>query len=429
MTSIILAISLALIVTLLIIRFERKIHKTYLTPTVLLIVPFVAVCLTWLIVGYPLGFIQPSAEGILFLKLCFFLFWVGGIFATFASPKKFFGIRVPTISKRGLVWTKRLSLIMLLALVSGLVYYVIKFGVSAAWGAYALEETYGRGLTGHIRILSHIPFIVLCSYLSSKDRWGWAICIAMLLCYLAYPVRSWTILPLVSAVISRHLVLKWRPRVATVLWVILAGYAIFLGSYVLAFWVRGGLLDWAITLRFVNYHILTYLFSGLLAFGQVFENYGPPSWAQQPELLFSSLVNIYRVVFTGEPLLNPVNPNFVVIHPELGKAVNVYTLFGSVWFHLGAGYTLFFAFFLGIFIYLLWKIAGSSNSPYLFAASCFWLTALVFGWFEYYYWHLPFVQLLVVTILVEVVRRLRWSRSHVPAVAFIKPSLREVSNE
>lgn len=413
MASIILAICLGLLLTALIVWFENKIHRTYLTPSVLLFVPFVGVCLVWLLVGHPLGFVSPSAGSILFSELCFFLFWVGGVFTTLACYKGYRGVRGPAISKRELVWTKRFAFLVVLILIGGLAFYLVELGGISAWGTTAIEETYGRGLTGHIRIWSFIPFIVLCSYLDRRDYWGWIICAGLLLCYFAYPVKSWVILPLVSSVIGRHLVFKWRPKAKTVLWVALAGYVIFVASYAVAFWAQQGTLDWAYTLRLLNYHFLTYLFSGLLAFGQVYENYEPPLYAQEPAALFSSIVNIYHV-YTREPLLSPVNQYFVVIHPDLGKTVNVYTLFGSIWFHLGTGYTLVFAFVLGILIYLLFKIAVVINSPYLFAASCFWSSALVLGWFEYYFWHLPFIELLVVAILIEVVRRLRWGRSREP---------------
>lgn len=395
--SLLTIILLVLTATMLSIA-DHRIFRTWLTPFVLLAVPYTSVALLAFSIGPVLGFVPLYAPSVVIWIAALMAFWVGGMAAALPlrrSPARMISrlhtsLRYETQSRK-LVMLISWGCILILGMSAARL--AMAGGGFAVLGTDAFTSTYGSGLTGHLFTVAQLMLVYWIGTLRRSRVIDLVTTATLIAVNLLYQGKGALMVPVLGGIIFRlmlaRLQLSWR----TGLLIGVTGYVLFNLVYLVTFSTAD--LDSLFSpgaYRDLFYHFWTFLFAGVLGFSELVrqgvEIGAPPSYLVEPFLNILALL-LRRPFFTG----GVSGFEYVLIHPAYDKVTNVLTMFGVMQAALGSLGALLAAALMGAGYYALFIVALRTRNCWFIAAYSFLGAVLCFGWFSYFYSLLTYLEI------------------------------------
>lgn len=391
--------------TTLLVWFDRFIYHTWFTPLTMLAVPYTSVVILAFLFAPSLGFIALHVPSVLVWVIGLFVFWLAGIpiGMLFSSS-----LRKRKISKYiNSLWHEKesktmvliLSWVAIAVLLYGLVMVLQSLGIRE-FGSDKFAELYGSGVNGHIRVFSLILLIFLIGTVSWRNKTGLITISVLIFLAFIYPTKSWTILPILAGFIYRFSVDRTKLTGFKILFIAASGFIIFIANYLLLFIAKNNIeVIYNINIyKQLLSHFGAYVFAGVLALGEVMKS-GTVHSFYNPDNIFAPFLNLYAVITSGD-LISPVVPDFTTTSLDGLKKSNVHTFFGTLWLHLGFFASVVYVLFSGTLVYGLFAVAHITKNCWAMVAWSFIAAMLALGWFEFYFWHLSFIEIPVYCLII-----------------------------
>lgn len=357
---------------------DKKIYKSYYTPTFFLSIPFFLIVLLYLIFSKDLGYKSLNFETLLIWIFGLFFFWIFGLFTYLITQRKKNKLHKSTVDISNLdkFNRKTVNFTILLSIIV-LFYCYNAFDIYLSSGGDATEKYLGSGLIAHLSIV--YKFLAILSFLVIRFKGDkvlfaknlFIISVAILLSFL-YATKSGILLLLLGFIFCRILYFNIRIKIWHVLLLLCFSYLIFLISYSVSFGFQA-------PFEFINNHILVYYVSGVASMSAYFSD---PSFSVgiDKELLFRPFFN-YIYVLTGNPEL--VKVAFSDIWTDIGNdtKINVKTIFGTSYLYGGIFIGILSTFVYSFLTYNFFFLALKKNIVGIVFYSQI-IAMLIFGWFD-----------------------------------------------
>jgi len=405
---------------------DHRLYRTWFTPVAMLGVPYAgAVIITWLTAPL-LGFIPLHMESILYWMAGLLLFWGAGAIVGVQVRSPFSSGNEARGPLPGEHSGQVLSLVLAWLIMAVLVlHFRTSLSAAGGWtgfGSEAFELEYGYGFAGHLLTLLIVLLMFLIG-ISRSARSLTGITIAAGFVFVVfYQVKTWIFIPLLAGMLYRIATGRWKLSVRRLAALAALFPVFFFGVYLVGFGGRNPavLLDGSMY-RFLARHLMSYLYSGVLTFGETVRGAFPFIEHDPVSRIFTGFVNIFRYL-SGREYVSFLDPNYVTIDTQGVYTSNVHTLFGALLIYLGWAGALVYVLYMGAIIYLLFAIARRSGNCWIMVIWCCIAATLVFGWFDLYFWHLVIIvelpaYCLLMAVLSAILERAGYNRSlAVPAL-------------
>jgi len=408
MDFIILAVLIAEV--LLLSGVENRLTGTRITPFGVLAFPYLAVVLLAFISAPVLDFVPLDTSSLMVWVCGLFLVWLMGylVILIFPSAQISRDIASRLLSDfpgeaSGQRIAKLLGVIVIPLLVLGIVQSVRAVGGWWNIGSREFREVQGHGLSAHALLLAEPLFILLMGTAKKRNKFQIILAVILMAFFLVDQVKGRALQALIGGLLYR--VLRGRSTVSakSVVAVVLSAYLVFMSVYM----IGAGALDpsqLTDSETYISYsrHFCYYLTAGVLGFSEAshygIRDVGGGSYVE----IFRPFVDLYRKLISGS---NPVGLGST---REKGMQIdltvnngstdsNVYTLFGTLYLYLGSFGLIAYVIVMALLCYALFLSAGWSKNEWLLVLYCYLGAQLLFGFFEFYFWHGDTYEIAVIT--------------------------------
>lgn len=395
--------------------FDRKIYANYFSPAIILSYPILFIVTLTFALGPQFGYLPVSSELFLLMIIGIFIFWFGSFFWSRILSQNV----IDTISKKfeqpfnGVSANfKKIALvvgwIVILFLTWSFFNTYKKYGNSDAIGTEEFVHSFGgSSLAGHVMGLT-VPLIII--FIGIVKRRDYLIMITILFLItlsVLYQVKTWLYIPIVGGILlyffNRR---KIKVKISYIVIFVLIVLVLFGLTYVFAMQDRRN-FSFFEKIGLLFDHFMGYLFAGVLGFGEHIHRHLPVG--ESPRALFMPFINVYNIL-TGNPVQGVVSSYHVFIDKKDLVDVNVKTFFGTILINGGYLIGTIYTIILSIFLYFLWILASVSRNFLIVVLYVFFVSALVLGWFDFYYNQLPFLELPVYLIILIFVTNINLKR-------------------
>ena len=376
--------------------FERKAWGTILTPLNILMLPYVAVLLISVGMAGHSGFVEFYYPSILIWIVGLPLFALPSFLLAGYAHRNGYDVRTTAIDPSPL---PRLFVAIGTLLVLMMMYHLLatvrssKFLIGSDEFA---EEFVGFGFWGHLKHFCSIMLMLYIYYVDRHHRWLWLLIVPLVLVSVINMVKGAIIIPPVVGVMLRVASGRTRVTLRLLLWVVLAGVAVFFVTFGAAVVIvndinmNAGVAEW-IWQRFVHYFS-----SGTLGLS-VDMALGVPDRGPFT-VIWTPFINILnQITGTGE-ILSPVNPTF---HFTGISLTNVRTFFGTLFIYTSPLQFALYTVGLSALCYTLKLLSVRFPNPYTNTIFYYYCALLAMGWFEFYFFHLDVIETPVMIILLH----------------------------
>ncbi len=377
---------------MLLALIEKKLWRTPYTPLNCLMVPYAVVLAFCMAIDGKMGFVPfycPSVWVWVAGIAVFFVpsFFLGILFSAATQGKELPQVEVSQTCRRVLGTLTKIVLVLFLFRTA---FLVLTFHAPIGSDAFGKKFS-GNGIFGHLSTVMMILGIIW-MFLIDRHHKSYAFYIAgfLAVAFLCL-VKSWMLIPIVSALILRLLMRRMHLRLKVLLGVAVFGFVFFFASYwVSMFIVRADRVtaqynmtrsEYALaTARYIQKHFVTYLVAGVYGFSEdmakgIVEE-------RDPDKIYTSVVNIANVL-AGKPLADQVNEHFLTTTSE-DAGTNVRTFMGSLYVFLGPWQAALFVFLFSLLLHVLFFVARQRASLFALVWVA-WICGFLFmGWFEFY---------------------------------------------
>ena len=377
--------------------FDKKIYGNYFSPVVILSYPVIIIVSVALAFGTLLDFLPVSTYVMLLFIVGVFFFWIGSVIWSIIIPKEV----IVGVAENFLQHKEEVSLklkhkfqfaawLIIIWMKYSFIMTLHRFGSIASLGTDEFALSYGgTGITGHILGLAIPLLIFFISIAKKKDYHTLLIIILLVFLFLVYRVKTWLYVPLIGGVLLRYYNNgKIRIRIIPIIISVILVMLLFALTYIfsmkednMGFWEKANIL-----LK----HFMGYVFAGIIGFGEHIKHNLP--LGENPKTLFMPFVNLFNFM-TGREVQGVVSSYHVYIDRRCIEDVNVKTFFGTILINGGYFIGIVYTIALSIFLYFVWIISTVSKNYWLLVLYIFFASALVLGWFDFYYNQLPFLEL------------------------------------
>lgn len=379
---------------------ESRFLGTRITPFGLLAFPYTAVVLLAFFFGSLLGFVSLDASSLTVWIANLFLVWVIGYFLIRVAPVKPIFREIaqrfrstfpgePSAEKM----SKSLAMAVIPLLILGVWQTLRTVG---GWPNIASPEfrvAHGFGLTAHALILSEPLFILLVGTAKKGRKLPIALAVILMLFFLISQVKGRVLQTLVGGFLYRTLRGRSSISVKTVGILVLCGFLMFISVYIGMYWiVAPTALSDMDTYASLGRHYCYYLMAGVLGFSEVshygIKDVGGGSYVE----VFRPFVDIYRKVVSGSNAVGLGSTHEKGMNIDLSSDSsddnsNVYTIFGTLYLYLGPLGSIAYVVVMAGLCYALFLAAGRTRNEWLLVLYCYIGAQLLFGFFEFYFWH------------------------------------------
>lgn len=376
---------------------DKRAFGNYFSPLAVLAFPLIFIIGLALLTSTVLGFVPVSHE-LLYLSICgLLIFWSGSLFWSLLIPSSILSrvSRNFTMGEIPVSFNLRKIMLVVSWMVIALMAYSFVFAYSSTVsvsdvGTDEFTRAYGgSGWAGHVLGFT-IPLIIFwIGIVSRKDYFVLLTVVCLVFLCLLYQVKTWLFIPLIGGVLVRmyyagKLKIKILPALLAAVVVVLLfmlTYAYSIDAEEYTFWEK---------IEMLLKHFTGYVYAGVLGFSE-HTRQGLPLGVD-PEGLFANLRNLFNVI-AGREVSGVVSPYHVLIDEKGLVDVNVKTFFGTILVNGGIVIAIIYTFFLSIIFYFLWILSSLTRNYWLVIMYTFFASALVVGWFDFYYNQLPFLEL------------------------------------
>jgi len=270
-------------------------------------------------------------------------------------------------------------------------------GQGGLWSSEAAESL-SSGVLGHM----HVALALATIWYAISNRDGSALRIAILIGAFGglslYPVKGWTLVPLAAVVIASFIRSRrgWSTIAYPVSLLALATL-LFFGIYL-------SRVDWdssnpelvSASVSLVFEHMIFYLTAGFMGLNAIVHGLRLHGGL---DTIFAPFVNFVQMLQGGERPVTVISDVYVQGMTDQGQGGNVYSFVGTLVGYTAPGIGLAFA---GLFVaigYVILGCAWRTGASVLRAAAVYGTAVFAFGWFEYYFWHLTPLEILLLALL------------------------------
>jgi len=392
--------------------FDKKVFANLFSPVILLSYPILIIVSITFIAGPGFGYKSVSSELLLLTIIGIILFWTGSFFWSRIIPLK--GLHkiaeniLQPVDANSASFQKKMLIagwIVILYLSWSFVATYLKYNNSDAIGTEEFAHSFGgSSLAGHVMGLT-IPLLIIFIGIVKKKDYLIIITILFLLAIsVLYQVKTWLYIPIIGGLLLRYFNKpKIKIKVIYILIFVVTVMVLFGLTYVFAMQDRKN-FSFFEKVGLLFQHFMGYLFAGVLGFGEHIKQHLPVG--ESPQALIMPFVNVYHLI-ARHPLEGVVSNYHVFIDKENLVDVNVKTFFGTILINGGYWIGSLYILCLSLFLYFLWIVATIAKNFWLTVLYVFFASALVLGWFDFYYNQLPFLELPVYMIIVIFVSNIK----------------------
>lgn len=380
-------------------KLDSILWGTKLTPGVLLILGYTIIsCIYFFLYFF---YDVRNINFTTYLLLMFFAFLSMVISALIRG---FFSWKNRVFYKTIITSNSKIRVILLLAtLAYTLLAIPLAINNGGLWSSES-KEVLSAGIVGHLHVL--LSYLLVYYAIKNSDNWP----IKILLYFLAIiaiginPTKSWLFIPVFAVFLAENL--KRRNAIFGVysfLILGLIGIIFFLGIYLSRQLNDGDSFDMLLVqLEWIVGHLIFYLTAGFFGLNEILNGLDLRGGI---ETLFAPLFNIYAFI-RGEKYINIISNEFVYGFTDTVSKTNVYTFLGTL---IGYG-----GFYIGLFLgllfigitYFLFAVSWKLNSFALKAGSLYLTSAIAFGWYDYYFYHLKIYEIIVMSVFSFIMQRI-----------------------
>jgi oligosaccharide repeat unit polymerase len=402
--------------------FDKKVFANYFSPVIILSYPILIVVTITFITGPWLEFNPISSELFLLMIVGIALFWAGSLFWSRIVPLKVtekfvnkisrpFNFASASFQKTVLI----IAWVVILFLSWSFISTYRKYNNTDAIGTEEFVHSFGgSSLAGHIMGLT-IPLLIIFIGIVKKKDYLIIITILFLLAIsVLYQVKTWLYVPIIGGLLLRFFnKTQIKIKIVNVIIFVIVVMILFGLTYMFAMQDRKDFSFFEKVGLLFN-HFMGYLFAGILGFGEHMNQHMPVG--ETPRALFMPFINLYHFI-AGNPPEGVVSSYHVFIDKNNLVDVNVKTFFGTILINGGYLIGCIYVVGLSIFLYFLWIVATIAKNFWFIVLYVFFASALVLGWFDFYYNQLPFLELpayLIIIIFVSNIKHKKHSENSNP---------------
>lgn len=264
------------------------------------------------------------------------------------------------------------------------------------------KEYLSEGLFAHFTLYLLIAY---CYLYGSRIRLKFIEGVALFLCLLPailYGTRGWIFLAIISGIFFRGYCYNKWPSLITIFF----GFCVCILLFIFSYYYRNYVSSNDYAFEQIMIHAIGYLFAGVQGGAELFStnNDSEPYF----NMIFSGLLNIYSLITGERNYVSNVAPNFFIINSQTFQESNVSTVYGTVFFGLGASLaTIYFIIYFSIFYFLYIRVKKTKSINIKIFYS-FMMSGLFLGFFEHYLGLLFYFELAAVLLGISLLKNLRY---------------------
>ena len=372
--------------------FEMKAWKSVYTPLNFLMLPYTVVLLITIAISGNWGFVDFYYPSILLWSVGLVIFAIPSYIYAYVLQKH----KIPMESK---IDEHRMPKLMVYIAILVILMFTVRLK-SMLGGAYVLgseefgEEFCGVGFWGHLRQFLTPLLVIAIYFVDRKNKWLWLIILPTMVFLFLYLVKGWVIVPCIAGVALRLLFGKTKLRLSLLLYIVVGALLVFLGTYILILSVsRDRELNSEI-ISFIFGHFLHYLTSGTLGLSC-------DAMAGYPDAvtfdnLWIPIINITKVISGDNDMMSPIN----IYYYNTGSSLtNVRTFFGTIYIYSNALEFFVYIMISSSLMYFLKMATIKWKNIYVYTIYFFECGLLAMGWFEFYFFHVPVLEVPAIVLL------------------------------
>ncbi|MBQ7362536.1 MAG: hypothetical protein IJW68_08625 [Bacteroidaceae bacterium] len=369
--------------------FEHKLWNTFYTPLNFLMVPYAVVLLFCVLVCGNfdvVDFYYPSL-----------ILWMFGLLL-FAIPSYLFALSYQQNIQKSDATIIDDSLpmkiidIMTFIIVALFMFRLLRMVQTSPHlpGSFDFGQEYcGKGIWGHLHRLFH-ALVILYIYKYDNKHWYYALLVvAMFIVSFMYGVNSWVIIPTMAGLAMRLYTGKMKLRLSLLLKIIFFGFSVFIVSYTIALFIGKGddAASYDVIFDFICKIFIHYFISGIVGWSQDLQM----GILERPDsyIILACLINLLKAFTGGGDFVEVINPHF--IHNGI-RGSNVRAFFGTIYVNTSIIEFVLLILFFSALMYMLKVWLMRTKSLFVALVYFFYMGMLTMGWFEYYFYHLPFLE-------------------------------------
>ncbi|WP_405400105.1 DUF6337 family protein [Maribacter sp. Asnod2-G09] len=383
------------------LRIDRVIYGTFITPISALTLPYLLVLLTHILFHEALGFKSISPLSVFIWNLGTVLFWIGGLIIAKLFLKKkvvnpfenILGLDLKIKNLNFLVLL--ITILFCLVLFYSLIINVLSMGYNSISTEAFATKFAGGGLFGHSLTLLRYILVYLIIVTSKKQYLTNLLILIIIWFNLLYQVKGWLLIPVISGLLIRFVLLEEkngglsRTFFKKTLFISVLGFGFFALSYYIS-------LGSKVRFEFIFTHFFHYTWSGLIGFSEYLAS--GIKMGEYVAEIFNPINNIINKI-SGLPVESALNPNYFSTYIYYHKGSNVSTFIGSIFISSGPVLSVFICFFFAIVNYGIFINFLIKKTIFGLILYSFFLVGLFFGWFDFYFRHLIFYVIIIITLL------------------------------
>jgi hypothetical protein len=392
-------------------RLDKLFYKTYLTPFIVLSVPFLIVTLLAYSIGPFFGFYPLSYKVVMIWIIYLFLFWVFGSFLFIATlgksviRKRPFNPLPEKYSLRNLLYQS--SWLIIFIIVLKLVVTIKKFKGFYIWHD-DFSNYFNSGLSGHLLTFAILLLIYFAIVIRKGEKGMLLIIVSILFLLFIYQVKTWIFIPAFAVIFYYFIEKRFFIKPKNLILIVLSAYIIFLLVYYPASGFSSKYFVVSYTYTFIFKHILFYLFSGVLALSQNIIKGIKTN--VDPTLVISPFINLYNYFISHHHMHPIVSEFFYFIDIEKKDHSNVATFFGTLIIYSGFFWTGIYTILISTSMYFLLIINTVYRNIWLLIMYLFLLAGLAMGWMNFYFNNLNFIEIPFYCFALALLSELRYSK-------------------
>jgi hypothetical protein len=375
-------------------RLDKIFYKTYLTPFVVLSVPFLIVTLLAYCFGPLFGFFPLSDKVILIWIIYLFLFWTFGsllimsLFRRYIIVNEPFGIiRYKTLFKKLLIF---ISWLIIAFVLLKLLKTIHKFNGFKIW-----EDSFSfyfiKGIVGHLMVFLTLTLIYFCIIVTKNDKSIKVLIFLILVLLFIYQVKTWIFVP--AFVVFFFLLLENRITIK-IKSLALSSFMIFFVFLLFYFPSSGFNKNYFFdpyTYKFIINHVFFYLFSGVLGFSEHIRAGFKTNI--EPAMVFRPFINIFNLITSSGTIKPIVSDLYYHINSNFKLTSNVHTFIGSLIIYSGFKVAGIYLILVSFSLYSLLLLNFINKNIWILIIYLFMLSGLGVGWFNLYFNNLSFIEI------------------------------------
>ncbi len=381
-------------------RQEMKIWGSKRTPFAFVVYPFLALLFITIFVGPSLGFYSLHPETLLVIGLFFGLFAIASVSTNRVRQGAVGPARLqatPEILRTNFPLHRVSSLEYLI--VGGIIVLFFSSTIASRGGGDVVKGELGVGGIGTHLVEIGIAYLVIATSTGRGQRLLRIAFAVLVLWLLAInQVKALIFLPLAAAVLYRWAfgyLSTWKVALIAV------GAPLAMGIAVYAYFgANAAVAGFTLTPTMgaeIARHLMAYLMAGIIGLDQLLRQTNLVALGGEGvEYALAPFINLTRFLIGTGDYYMVVNSLYLIIHPGDMIDSNVFTLFGSVLYRAGWVGAVAITLAYAMISYWIWSRWQAKQSALACAAGSWWMTPLLFAWFDPYFTTFSFMEVMII---------------------------------